>query len=185
MVNMVTGSIDGPTRLHGVGDLCRHGDQMLNIPPTQIRTGARDMKETIIKHILPSSPCSTQTETTEETLQLCETLWKEPCREQQRGLLCWMRLEDWLLGLVVYYQACMYCWCWVLLIHKLLQCGQVLSSCLRQAYGFNNGVTKKPWIQHRLFWGKSLESRRQKKSFLIPSRGILIERTQVSCQAIY
>lgn len=154
MVNMVTCSVDGPPRLRGVGDLCRHGDQMLNIPPSQFRTGARDMKETIIKHILPSSPCSTQTETTEETLQLCQRLWKKTLQGAQCGLLCWMRQEDLLLGLVAYYQTCMYCWyCMKAEFYWYINYCNVgkLSSCLRQAYGFNNGVTKKLWIQHRSF----------------------------------
>lgn len=38
---MVSCCIDGPARLFGIGDLCRHGDQMLNIPPRHQRTNAR------------------------------------------------------------------------------------------------------------------------------------------------
>lgn len=50
----VSCSAEVPPGLLGVVDLCRLGDQMLNIPPRQLRTGARDMKQNIIKRILPS-----------------------------------------------------------------------------------------------------------------------------------
>ncbi len=55
MVNMVSCCVDVPAWLFGVGDLCCLGDEMLNIPPRQLRTVARDMKQNIIKRILPSA----------------------------------------------------------------------------------------------------------------------------------
>lgn len=54
MVNVVSCGVDVPAGLGGVGDLCRLGDQMLNIPPRQLRTGARHMKQNIIKRAIPS-----------------------------------------------------------------------------------------------------------------------------------
>lgn len=52
MMNVVSYSTDVPPRLSDLGCL---GDQILNILPCQFRTGARDMKENIIKRILPSA----------------------------------------------------------------------------------------------------------------------------------
>lgn len=54
VVNVVSCGVDVPPGLRGVGDLRRLGDQMLNIPPCQLRTGARHMKQNIIKHAIPS-----------------------------------------------------------------------------------------------------------------------------------
>lgn len=55
MMNMVSCCVDVPPRHIGVGDLGCLGNQMLNIPPRQLRTGAKDMKQNIIKHVLPSA----------------------------------------------------------------------------------------------------------------------------------
>lgn len=54
VVNVVSRGVDAPPGLRGVGDLCRLGDQMLNIPPRQLRTGARHMKRNIIRRAIPS-----------------------------------------------------------------------------------------------------------------------------------
>lgn len=51
---MVPRRVEVPNRLLLVEDLCRLGNQMQNIPSRQLRTGARDMKQNIIKRILPS-----------------------------------------------------------------------------------------------------------------------------------
>lgn len=53
VVNVVSRGVDAPPGLRGVGDLCRLGDQMLNIPPRQLRTGARHMKQNIIRRAIP------------------------------------------------------------------------------------------------------------------------------------
>ena len=55
VMNVVSCCVDVPSGLLGVRNLCCVGDQMLNIPPRQLRTGARDMKQNIIKRILPSA----------------------------------------------------------------------------------------------------------------------------------
>ena len=54
VVNVVSRGVDAPAGHRGVGDLCRLGDQMLNIPPSQLRTGARHMKQNIMKRAIPS-----------------------------------------------------------------------------------------------------------------------------------
>lgn len=54
VVNVVSRGVDVPPGLRDVGDLCRLGDQMLNIPPCQLRTGARHMKQNNIKRAIPS-----------------------------------------------------------------------------------------------------------------------------------
>lgn len=93
MVNVVSRGVDVPPGLRGVGDLCRLGDQMLNIPPCQRRTGARHMKQNIIKRGVPPARVlhTHSPKTTEETLQPP----RDPLKRSPRGELT----TDWMTGL--------------------------------------------------------------------------------------
>lgn len=164
-VNMVSCRVDDPNRLLLVEDLCRQSDAEHPFTSASDR-GKRHETEYHQTH--PSfSPCSTQTETTEETLQLCVILWEETCRElnmdstAEKGwrttrayralgpahVICldYINVKDYR------YINC----CNVTLSYLCSKYSRHKSTCMRQAYGSNNGVTKKTlWIQQRIFLTK-------------------------------
>lgn len=120
----VSCSAEVPPGLLGVVDLCRLGDQMLNIPPCQLRTGARDMKQNIIKRILPSV----------RVLHRLKPQWKHfnsvwYSEEKPAGSSMWTLVLKKTGGLFYWvystlnqaHMQCLYCInAKVLLIHKLL-----------------------------------------------------------------
>lgn len=111
MVNMVSCRVDVPARLFGDGDLCCVGDQMLNIPPRQLRTGAGDIKHRNHQTHLSFGPCSTPRETTEETLQHCVMLWKESSKEPNVGSSLVQKQDGWVYygAYSTFYQLSSYC----------------------------------------------------------------------------
>lgn len=155
-VNMVSRRVDVPNRLLLVEDLCRLGSQMQNIPSRQLRTGARDMKQNIIKRILPlacvlhklipqrkhfnsvwysekkPAGSSTWTPQLEKAGGLLYRAYRALCPAHVIRL-DYINVKDYR------YINC----CNVTQSYVCSKCSTHKSTCMRQAYGSNNGVTKK------------------------------------------
>lgn len=103
MMNMVSCCVDVPSRLFGVRDLCCLGDEMLNIPPRQLRTGARDMKQNIIKRILPSARVLHWLKPQRKHFNSTWYSERKPAGSSKWALvLCRERLEDCFIGLTAH-----------------------------------------------------------------------------------
>lgn len=156
-VNMVSRRVDVPDRLFLVEELCCLGNQMQTIPSRQFRTGARDMKQNIIKRILPlarvlhklkpqrkhfnsvwyskKKPAGSSTWTPQ--LKKAEGLLYRAYRALcPAHVICldYINVKDYR------YINC----CNVTLSYLCSKYSRHKSTCMRQAYGSNNGVTKNP-----------------------------------------
>lgn len=156
-VNMASHRVDVPNRLLLVEDLCRLGNQMQNITSRQLRTGARDMKQNIINRILPLARVLHKLKPQRKHFN---SVW---CSEKKpEGSSTWTpQLEK--AGGKLYRAYRALCPAHVICLeytnvkdYRYINCCNVTlsylcskysrhkSTCMRQAYGSNNGVTKKP-----------------------------------------
>lgn len=155
-MNMVSRRVNVPNRLLLVEGLCRLGNQMQNIPSHQLRTGARDMKQNIIKYILPSARVLHKLKPQRKHFNSVWYSEKKPAgsstwTSQLKGaggllyrayralcpahVICldYINVKDYR------YINC----CNVTLSYLCSKYSRHKSTCMRQAYGSNNGVTKK------------------------------------------